>query len=86
MGVPNQTHFAYSHLALKESCTQPAQMLRQITIGALLKSMGMVHIQVVTGENVTTNAQMVKIYTLNYSCNCRKLMLLDFDCEMIYSM
>ena len=62
MGVPDQTHLAYSHLDSKESCTRPAQMLRQITIGALLKSMGMVHIHKATGEYVTTNAQQVKIY------------------------
>ena len=60
MGAPNQIHLAYSHLASKESCTQPAQMLRQITIGAPLKSMGMVHIHKVTGEYVTTNAKQVK--------------------------
>ena len=83
MGVPNQTDFACSHLNLKESCTQPAQMLRQITIGALLKSMGMVHIQEVTGENVTTNAQMVKIYTLNYSCNCKKRKRLSHSSHVI---
>ena len=62
MGAPNQIHLAYSHLASKESCTQPAQILRQITFGALQKSMRMVHIHKVTGEYVTRNAQQVKIY------------------------